>query len=802
MEPTKFDLKYAAVRRAVIEQTFSHLNDKQREAVFTTEGPLLILAGAGSGKTTVLINRIVNLLRFGTGLESPLAPPGATPDDLLLLTEYLTDPKPENRARAEQLCAVHPAKPWEIIAITFTNKAARELRERLSLAVDDDEAASAIWAHTFHTACLRILRRHTDLLGFESAFTIYDEDDKKRVLTAVLKKLGLDAKTFDPRTVGGMISRAKDRLLTPRQFRADAAGDFFRDKVADVYHQYEKELQKACALDFDDIIMKTVLLLQHNPEVLEYYQRKFRYVLVDEYQDTNYAQYVLTSLLAGYYENICVVGDDDQSIYKFRGATITNILEFEKQFQNAKTIRLEQNYRSTGNILNAANEVIRNNVRRKGKELWTDHDGGAKLRLHRSDSQEGEAAYIADSIRQGVEQGRRWGDFAVLYRNNVLSDNIAAAFIRAGIPYRVYKGRDFFSRAEVRDMFAYLWVLENPADELRLRRIINVPARKIGDKSVETAAQTALEHGVTLYEVVRNASQYAALGRGAGAMEQFGKMMDDLRRQREFLSLSELYDQLLDKTGYLRALEDKGDMESQGRIEHIEELKSYIVSYEKDSAQPSLAGFLEEMALYTDADQSGEEEDAVLMMTMHAAKGLEFPVVFLAGMEDGLFPSFRAIEREEDMEEERRLCYVAITRAKELLYLTCAERRMLYGRTQYAHPSRFVDEMPRTLLDSNISEGHMYQAAAQPERDTPPMPSTGVRRVSVASSLAAAAPAGSAALPDFPIGCRVEHRAFGVGLVTAVKPMGGDALLEIAFDQKGSKRLMAKSAAQFMKRLD
>ena len=364
MEPTKFDLKYAAVRRAVIEQRFANLNEKQREAVFATEGPLLILAGAGSGKTTVLINRIINILRFGQGLTSEYAPEGATDADLLFLTEYLTDPKPENRAHAEQLCAMHPAKPWEVIAITFTNKAARELRERLTAALDDEEAASAVWAHTFHTACLRILRRHGDLLGFETAFTIYDEDDKKRVITNVLRQLNLDPKTYDPRTVISMISRAKDKLMTPGQFRSDAAGDYFREKVADVYKLYEKEMRKACALDFDDIIMKTVLLLQNNPEVLEYYQRKFRYVLVDEYQDTNYAQYVLTSLLAGYYENICVVGDDDQSIYKFRGATITNILEFEKQFKNAKTIRLEQNYRSTGNILNAANEVIRNNVGR------------------------------------------------------------------------------------------------------------------------------------------------------------------------------------------------------------------------------------------------------------------------------------------------------------------------------------------------------------------------------------------------------------------------------------------------------
>lgn len=800
MEPTKFDMKYAAVRRAIIEGYFSHLNDRQREAVFTTEGSLLILAGAGSGKTTVLINRIVNILRFGQGLTSEFAPEGANEDDLLFLTEYLTDPKPENRDHALRLCAMEPARPWQVIAITFTNKAARELRERLLAALPDGQAASDVWAYTFHTACLRILRRYNDLLGFDTPFTIYDEDDKKRVITNVLKQLNLEPKTFDPRTVIGMISRAKDKLMTPKQFAADAAGDYFREKVADVYKRYEKEMRKACALDFDDIIMKTVLLLQNNPDVLEFYQHQFRYVLVDEYQDTNYAQYVLTSLLAGHFENICVVGDDDQSIYKFRGATITNILEFEKQFKNAKTIRLEQNYRSTGNILSAANEVIRNNVGRKGKELWTDHDGGSKIHLHRSDSQEGEAAYIADTIRAGVEAGRRWGDFAVLYRNNVLSDNIAAAFIRDGIPYRVYKGRDFFSRAEVRDMFAYLWVLENPADELRLRRIINVPARKIGDKSVETAAQVALENGMLLYDVVRNASQFAPLGRSAAAMEKFGTMMENLRQQREFLSLSELYDELLNQSGYLRALMEKGGTEEQGRIEHIEELKSYIVDYEEKNEMPTLGGFLENMALYTDADQTAEDEDAVLMMTMHSAKGLEFPVVFLAGMEDGLFPGFRATEREEDMEEERRLCYVAVTRAKEELYLTCAERRLLYGRTQYAHPSRFIDEMPGELLDSNIVARRMFASATQPDPDLPRAQVTRARSLSSASSLGMQTQT-ETPLPDFTPGCRVQHKAFGAGMVVSVKSMGGDALLEIAFDEKGTKRLMAKAASKFMNKV-
>ena len=797
---TECSNRFQLYKQKILTQRFARMNDMQRQAVFQVEGPLLILAGAGSGKTTVIINRIANMVAFGHGHDSEFVPPYVTEEHADCLERYLAGEE-VGVDLLRDCCAVDPVQPWRILAITFTNKAARELRERLEFALGDEEAASAVWAYTFHTACLRILRRHVDLLGFESAFTIYDEDDKKRVITNVMKKLNLDPKTFDPRTVMGMISRAKDKLMTPKQFAADAAGDYFREKVSDIYRQYEKEMKKACALDFDDIIMKTVLLLQNNPEVLEFYQHKFRYVLVDEYQDTNYAQYVLTSLLAGYYENICVVGDDDQSIYKFRGATITNILEFEKQFKDAKTIRLEQNYRSTGNILNAANEVIRNNVGRKGKELWTDHGDGAKIKLHRSDSQEGEAAYIADTIREGVEQGRRWGDFAVLYRNNVLSDNIAAAFIRAGVPYRVYKGRDFFSRAEVKDMFAYLWVIENPADELRLRRIINVPARKIGDKSVETAMQLAVENGVTLYDVVCHASEYPALSRGAAAMEKFGEMMENLRRLREFVSLSELYDELLDKSGYIRALQLKGGPEEEGRIEHIEELKSYIVDYEEKNENPTLGDFLENMALYTDADQSAEDEDAVIMMTMHAAKGLEFPVVFLAGMEDGLFPGFRAMENTEDMEEERRLCYVAVTRAKEQLYLTCAERRLLYGRTQYAHPSRFIDEMPEELLDSNIVESRRFSSATAPDPTLDRPQVTRARYASAAAKQSAAvSPAAKASvpLPNYAAGDRVRHRAFGDGMIVSVKPMGGDALLEIAFDKKGTKRLMAKSASLFM----
>lgn len=798
MEPTKFDIKFASVRKAVIEQVFSRMNDRQREAVFQTEGPLLVLAGAGSGKTTVLIHRIINILRFGHGYDSPYATPGATMEDLAFLADYIANPTPQNQARAMELCAVSPAKPWEVVAITFTNKAARELQDRLTRAVGEADA-SAIWAYTFHTCCLRILRRDIERLGYNRTFTIYDEDDKKRVITDLIRRLKLDEKIFDARKVMGEISRAKDNLITPRTFALEQRSEFYMGRIADLYTLYEKEMRENNALDFDDIIMKTVQLLQDNPDILEHYQHKFRYVLVDEYQDTNHAQYVLTSLLAGGYQNICVVGDDDQSIYKFRGATITNILEFEKQFKNARTIRLEQNYRSTNTILDAANGLIRNNVNRKGKELWTKQEGGSKIKLHRSDTQESEAQYIAARILEGVAKGCKWSDFAILYRNNVLSNAVESAFRRNSIPYRIYKGRDFFSRAEIRDMFAYLWVIENPSDTLRLKRIINVPARKIGARSVEIAEELAAQHNTMLYDIVSHADAYSELGRGAAAMKRFGDMMQELRDMQQTASLSELYDAMLDLSGYQEALENKNDMESRSRLENIMELKSNIVEYENKAEDPSLAGFLEEMALYTDADQDENEDDTVLMMTMHSAKGLEFPTVFLCGMEDGLFPSFRADESDEDLEEERRLCYVAITRAKQQLYLTCAERRLMYGQTRYARPSRFLQEIPAELLDSNLTERARQAEAEQAQKKAYRPRSTVNQSYRSASALQASVTTSS--VPTFACGDRVMHKAFGEGMITSVKPMGGDQLLEIAFTSKGTKRLMAKSASQFMHKI-
>ena len=788
---TKFDIQYAALRQAIIEQEFSGLNERQREAVFATEGPLLVLAGAGSGKTTVIINRIANLLNYGRGYSYEYAPEDANEEDLEFLAGYLTNPSPDHAVRARGLCSVDSVRPWQILAITFTNKAANELKDRLRHVVGEE--AQDIWALTFHAACMRILRRDIDKLGYDASFTIYDEEDKKRVIAAIIKRLNLDDKRFEPRSISGIISRAKDNLESPEEF-IKGQSDYFKSTVYDIYREYSKTLKASNALDFDDIISKTVELFQAYPEVLEKYQRRFRYVLVDEYQDTNHAQSVLSALLAGGYENICVVGDDDQSIYKFRGAVITNILEFESHFPAAKTIRLEQNYRSTQNILSAANSLIQNNKGRKGKKLWTDNGDGTKVKLHKTDNQESEALYIAQQILNGYSSGDAFREYAVLYRNHVLSNNIEAAFKKSGIPYRIVSGIRFFDRAEVKDMLSYLSVIENPADTLRLKRIVNTPARKLGAKSIETAELTAARENTYLFDVLSRAEEFPELSRTASSMKKFAKMIFDLREMREFLPLDELYEELLFRSSYLEMLEEKNDVESQGKIENILELKSNIVDYINKTEEPSLAGFLEEMALFTEFDKLDSEADAVVMMTIHSAKGLEFPYVFICGMEDGVFPGFRAGETEEEMEEERRLCYVAMTRAKRQLYLTCAERRMMYGSTRFSMPSRFLNEIPKEYMDSNISEKAFVQTESRATFRAP--------KAVYPSMLTSNHREASAAVKQYRPGDSVVHKSFGKGMIVSAKEMGGDCLLEIAFDGVGTKRLMAKVASQFLKKME
>ncbi|MCI8539701.1 MAG: UvrD-helicase domain-containing protein [Oscillospiraceae bacterium] len=812
--------RFCKARRAAIALEFSHLNPEQRTAALATEGPLLLLAGAGSGKTTVLINRIANLIQFGRGSDTDEVPDWATEADLEFLERYVQDPAAGDRNRAHSLCRYQPAAPWSIIAITFTNKAAGELKERLERMLGS--AANDVWASTFHSACVRILRRDIEKLGFSSQFTIYDTDDSLRVVKDILREQNLDDKSFPPRTILGYISRAKDAMKLAEDYLADCEkdGDLRQIKIAKVYKAYQRRLWEASALDFDDIILHTVRLLLSNEEVRSYYQNKFRYVLIDEYQDTNHLQYLLASTLAGKWENICVVGDDDQSIYRFRGATIENILSFEHQYKGARVIRLEQNYRSTKNILEASNAVIRNNQDRKGKELWTRHEEGEKIALYTAMNENDEAQYVAARILAAYSEGTPWRDNAILYRMNAQSNQMEQAFKRNGIPYRVIGGIRFFDRAEVKDMLAYLCVLNNPNDDLRLRRIINVPARGIGDKTVDTVQLLAQQNNLSLWDVVSCARSYPDLQKSAAKLAAFTELMDRLRRQAAELALPDFYEELIAATGYVTALKAKDTVENRARIENVQELQSSIRSYlENAGDMPSLAGFLDEIALYTDLDSASAGDDCVMMMTMHSAKGLEFPNVFVVGMEEGIFPGIRAIGEQEEMEEERRLCYVAMTRAKRRLFLTCASQRMLFGRTSSNRPSRFAGEIPeeflsksgRSYLDENREAGGRWgdsqgfgARTAAPER--PAWPGSGGRRPAARKPLDSGSRptigGGGGALPAFRKGDMVEHTAFGRGMLTSLTPMGGDALVEIAFDNGGTKRLMLKSAAAHMKKCD
>ncbi len=786
-----FDIRYSSIRQSLIEREFSRLNNMQQKAVFKTEGPLLLLAGAGSGKTTVLINRIINLLRFGRAYESPYAPDWAGEEELRRLAHALNDEDSLDDPEVARLCAVDPPKPWEIIAITFTNKAAGELKERLEAACGT--AANDIWAHTFHSACTRILRRDIDKIGYSKSFTIYDEDDKKKLMNTILKDMGYDTKRYDVKGFIAEIARAKDSLITPETYAEQVGEDFYKKIVSRIYAEYQKRLMAANALDFDDIIFKTVELLENFEEIRSYYQRKFRYVLVDEYQDTNYAQYVLCRLLAGGYENLCVVGDDDQSIYKFRGATIANILEFEKQYPAAETIRLEQNYRSTSSILSAANSVIANNAARKGKTLWTQNGTGDSVYLYVGETQEEEGQFIAKTILEGRTRGEKLNSFTILYRNHALSNGIEFAFKRNGIPYRIVAGHRFADRAEVRDMIAYLWVISNPSDTIRLSRIINVPARKIGAKTIDTLQETAVREGISMFDAAERSDTYPELARSAPALQAFTGMIRELQALKEQVSMGELYDLLIEKSGYDIYLAGQGN-EGKARMENVLELKSSIVDYCEKHEDPTLEGFLEEWSLIADIDTFDEETDAVTMMTMHSAKGLEFDTVFICGAEEGIFPSYRSMDSEEELEEERRICYVAMTRAKKKLFITSAKRRLLYGQTSFGKLSRFVEEIDPQYLQRHVpktSYGESRSASAAPKRPQIQRPT-----ISVAPKKETA----GAGL-RFAKGDLVVHKAFGSGRIENVTPMGGDLLLEIVFEGVGTKMMMAKTASQYLAKI-
>ncbi|MDD3347141.1 ATP-dependent helicase [Oscillibacter sp.] len=838
---TDFEARYIAARKAVIAGDLRRLNPMQREAAMATEGPLLLLAGAGSGKTTVLIQRVYNLLTYGRGSDSDEVPEGATEEDLQFLERFVERNAPEEVARARRLCAVDVPRPWEIIAITFTNKAAGELKDRLAARLGP--MANDIWASTFHSACVRILRRDIDRIGLEKDFTIYDTDDAKRVIKDLVKELNLDEKAFQPRMVLSVISSAKDKYEGPEAFakKHDSENDWKMSRIAKIYARYTQKLRAANALDFDDIIYHTVTLLQKEPEVLQYYQNKFRYVLVDEYQDTNHLQYLLTSLLSGGRKNLCVVGDDDQSIYRFRGANIENILNFEKQYPAARTIRLEQNYRSTQNILDAANAVIKNNTGRKGKTLWTDNGGGELLTVKTTFNESDEANYVVGDILMGVNRGRNFRDTAVLYRMNAQSNALEYAMKRNAIPYKVVGGMKFFDRAEVKDMLAYLCVLNNPMDDLRLRRIVNNPPRGIGATTLDKVSALAEGQGASLYEVLRNADLFPELKAASAKLLKFADLIDTLRRAGAELALPEFYDAVCEQSGYVKALEEKNDIESRGRVENVQELKSNILGFlEQNPEDATLSGFLNEIALYTDLDSVEADDNCVTMMTVHSAKGLEFPTVYVVGMEEGIFPGTSAQYDMDELEEERRLCYVAMTRAKEKLTMTNARQRMLYGRTSANRPSRFLEEVP----EENMRwESRPDRAFANLEREDAPggersfgggsygdfgggvaprtarpvtgsYTSGGPRENSSVRAYQAAvqpprrpmaaqnAPAASAAsLLQLQQGDMVEHTAFGKGMVLSVRAMGGDCLAEVAFDKVGAKKLMLKSAGSHMKKL-
>lgn len=767
------------------------MNTRQKEAVFTVNGPLLVLAGAGSGKTTVLVNRIANLVRYGNAYGSE-SEPELTGEEQEEITRFLEGNQTLSEDTIERL-AVDPCPPWRILAITFTNKAADELKNRLGSMLG--EAGAEVWASTFHSSCARMLRRDGECLGYTRHFTIYDTEDSRRVMKSCQKQLGIDDKKLSYKAILGEISSAKDNLVGPEEYIRDAGGDERAEKIGAAYRLYQTALKKSDAMDFDDLILNTILMFKKAPQVLEYYQKRFRYLLVDEYQDTSHAQYTFIKMLADKSRNLCVVGDDDQSIYKFRGATIENILSFEKTFPHAKVIRLEQNYRSTKTILDAANAVIANNKNRKGKTLWTENPVGRKIQIRTASSEQDEASYIADRILEGAASGRSFSDFAVLYRMNTQSNALEKMFSKSGIRYRIIGGQRFYDRREIRDMIAYLNVINNPDDEVRLQRIINRPKRAIGDKTVAQSMEIAAQLGESLFTVISHADEFEPLRRVAPKLLGFAKMIQELSdlAADSTVGLGELYQQLLQKTGYLEALMTSGEDDAQDRADNVRELSTNLIKYEEDNGtEASLPGFLEEVSLLTDIDNYDSSSDAVVLMTMHSAKGLEFPVVFLPGFEEGIFPGMQVMYNPGEVEEERRLAYVAITRAREELYILNSEYRMLFGSSLHNQPSRFMKEIPEELTEKT--------RARDWKKPKPGVAVPTSAKEARAATMSAAHNFGPAIQPAsttklvFKAGDGVAHKTFGNGVVLSASSMGNDTLLEIAFDKVGTKKLMANFA--------